>query len=239
MQIKWVAIAVIVLGLLGFLGYRYIEKLKQDKVIAELQLIGQKQLNDSTVARLAVDQNTIAGLNSTVKSLHGKLIAAVTVKVPARDTTIKHDKLPTTMANDTMFASFMDSTFAGIIKGTITVPPWPDSLRIKYTLSRPAFSPTIAFVQVGNRVVAVVSWRGEKVTIESPYALGSKPGLRWFGGFVEGNYSLNKEKIVDPTDRRDRIYGRGGLRITPIRQLDLQAGYDTRKELFVGARLSF
>lgn len=78
--------------------------------------------------------------------------------VVLRDTVIIHDSLPTeTDTTGTRTAVFLDSTFAGVISGTVTAPP-TGALGIQYTFTRPAFTPTLTLTQDS----AIIDWRGER-----------------------------------------------------------------------------
>lgn len=103
--------------------------------------------------------------------LNGELVVAIRLKVPRRDTLLVHDTLETTvMVDGSRRADFRDSTFAGVLHGTVTAPPYPAPLGLQYTLTRPAFSPSVGLVRVGQRFVATVEWQGEHVEVDAPYA---------------------------------------------------------------------
>lgn len=151
-----------------------------------------RALNDSTLAQLTssnLDRSELRGVIAASKELNGELIAAVRLLVKKRDTTVIHDTLPTEVRPDsTRTAVFKDSTFAGRITGLITAPPCCGPLGISYKLERPEFSPSVAFVQKGDEVAAVVTWQGEKVELVAPFARipVAEPRLR---PFVEGAVS--------------------------------------------------
>lgn len=177
---------------LAFKAYGMYRHEQQQRVLAELALVGQKQLNDSTAARLALSilqRDSVGGLLDAAHKLNGKLVAALRIHVAAKDTLVAHDTLATTMVDSVRRATFVDSTFAGTIAGTITAPPAPAPLGLTYTLTRPAFDPEVGFVRVGDRTVAVVTWRGEKFTINAPYAK-AQYRLRTLGYYFEGLYGL-------------------------------------------------
>jgi len=179
------------LALGGYRLYRLYEHEKQLRTIAELQLVGQKELNDSTSARLAhteVAKDSVGALLDAAKQLNGKLVAALKIHVAQRDTILVHVGDSLTI-DSTRILTFKDSTFAGTIAGTVTAPPCCTPLRLEYRLIRPAFNPQVGFVRVDDRMVAVVSWAGEQVSITAPFAEQLKPRLGVLGGFVEGGWS--------------------------------------------------
>jgi hypothetical protein len=137
-----------------------------------LEIAHQKRVNDSTVAQLTVSRaqnDAYAGLLDATNVIHGALIAAVKVRVAPRDTVILHDTLLTALLPDsTRTATFRDSTFAGTITGTVTAPPCCQPLAVDFRIHRPAFEPSIGFVQRGSRTVAVVVWQGEQAEIATP-----------------------------------------------------------------------
>lgn len=159
---------------------------------SKLELTTQRRLNDSTVARLAsttADRDALHGVLIAKDQLQGKLLAGVVIRVPARDTVLVHDTLVTTLeADSTRRATFRDSTFAGVLNGVVTAPPCCAPLQLHYALTRPAFSPSVGFVQVGSKVAAVVVWQGERVEVDAPYAT-FQPAPKRLGTFVEGGVS--------------------------------------------------
>lgn len=161
----------------------------------------QRQLNDSTVIKLAqatrlsrAQADSLRGLQTAAQTLHGTLVAGVALHVAARDTSLVHPAAPTVLRPDsTRVATFRDSTFAGVVTGTVTAPPCCAALGITYTLHRPAFQPSVGFVQqptpAGVRTVAVVDWQGESVTVAAPF-YQVPPTVRRVAGFVAGGYAL-------------------------------------------------
>lgn len=201
------------------------QKDRERRVIAELALATQLRINDSTVARLTVahaSKDSLGGLLQATRELNGRLLAGVGVHIPARDTVVVHDTIETVVhADGSREARFKDSTFAGIIDAHITAPP-TGALGVEYTIHRPAFTPKIGFVQVGDSTVAVVTWQGEEAQVSTPYfARAQRPLLQGFG---EATYTWN-----------DAVTLRAGGEIrTPIRQLVAIAGLEQR--LVVGAK---
>ena len=166
---------------------------KQRRVVAELQLEGQREIAQDLQARLTlgdIARDSVGQALIAEKQLNGKLRAALTAHVAARDTVLVERPLETDTTDQTRTAHFRDSTFAGVISGTVVAPPFPSPLRIGYQVSRPEFNPTIAFVQVGERMVATVYWQDEHVEVQAPYwkpeAYTSPIQL-----FVEGGYGNN------------------------------------------------
>jgi len=145
---------------------------EQRRVVAELALAGEKEIGEDLRARLTVNTLTTDSLGKALeaeKKLHGKTRAALKIAIAARETLIVEHEIPGTAVNGIRVANFRDSTFAGLIEGTVVAPEYPSPLRIGYTIHRPAFSPTIAFVQVGDTVVAAVHWQGEEARVVAPY----------------------------------------------------------------------
>jgi hypothetical protein len=102
----------------------------------------------------------------------------------------------------TRIARFRDSTFAGIINGVITAPPDSGPIGITYQVIRPAFTPTIAFIQTSGQPLVVVSWRGERVELD--HVVFHPNGSRWIR-YVEAGYS--------PVARSVAIGGTLGMRV--------------------------
>jgi hypothetical protein len=200
----------------GWGTYLKFEDEHQHRVVAELALAHQKELVAGTEARLAHEssvKDSLTGLMQAERLLHGKLLAGLRLALARRDTLVMHDTLPTISLADSAsrVAHFRDSTFAGTIAGTITAPPYPAALGLSYVLTRPAFSPEIGFVKVGDSVVAVVRWQGEHAEIAAPYFdLPQKP-LPLVGYFVETSWTLVGELEV-----------RGGALVRVGRHLRLQ-----------------
>jgi hypothetical protein len=180
------AIGVIVVCVVSF---AYLDE-RDRREGAEAELIHQLRINDSTTATVAAvkaDRDAFEGLYLAAKVLNGSLVAGVTLHVPKRDTTITHTTLPethtpaalpdgTTVERRT--ATVHDSTFAGTLDGTITVDPLPGGIGFQYTFTRPAFNPSIGFVQKGDRMVAVAVWQNEQVEVEHPFWRAPMPPKR-------------------------------------------------------------
>lgn len=151
------------------------------------------RLNDSTLALLAqaeADRERLQGQLTAAETLNGTLLAAVKLRVARRDTLLVHDTLVTTLlADSTRTATFRDSTFAGVVEGTVTAPPCCAALGLTYQVTRPAFEPSIGLVRVGDQVVATVVWQGERAEITHAFAT---PGLlppKRFSPFVDVLYA--------------------------------------------------
>lgn len=214
----------------GITRWQYQRALAQNTELA-LRLSTEQHLNDSTTARLAtttVARDSLRGLVAAAKDLNGHLVVALRIAIAARDTHVVHDTLPTQLTTDsTRTATFADSTFAGRLEGTVTAPPCCAPLRLEYALHRPAFAPEVGIVRVGSSYVATVVWQGEQVHVVAPFFQPPPKKLSWLGYFV-GGY-INQDKVV---------YGRGGLEVrTPL--AFLQAGLDTRGEVFTGLSKSW
>lgn len=219
---RWRGLALLLLAATTALALWGWRAERQARQVAELGLTAQRQLNDSTAVRLAAARGRIDGLERAARALGGRAVAGVTIRVPARDTVLVHDTLPTTLAADsTRTATFRDSTFAGVVTGTVTAPPCCAPLGVTVQLRRPAFAPTVGFVQTRAGVVATVVWAGERVTLDTPFAAWPRPRKRvvpfvellrdpeaWtarVGVGVRGPWGLSAVAAVDqrvtPTDR--------------------------------------
>ena len=190
-RLAW-TVLVVLLVFMGLYGRHKYQDAQRRATIAELALAGQRYLNDSTVARLAIEtvsKDSLAGLLVAAKQLHGTLISGVVLRVPAQRGLFEHGLLTTEVrADSTRYARFTDSTFAGVIEGTITAPPCCAPLGIVYEVRRPEFHPEVGFVQVGDRVVATVVWGGERVQISAPFSSPPPTRPKLVGAFVEANY---------------------------------------------------
>lgn len=228
----WVAGALLAGG--WTLWHKY-QDAQQRAVIAELQLVKQKELNDSTSARLASTtaiKDSVGALFDAAKELNGKLVAALRIRIPAQDTILIHDTLPTTvLADSTRIATFRDSTFAGTITAKVKAPPCCAPLGITYTLARPTFAPQVGFVRVGNRMVAVVSWAGEEARLEAPFA-AAEHRLGTLGWYAEGLYGLNGASRV----RAGGVI-RGPWHVTLVTALERQLQGSTAVTGYVGVRI--
>ncbi len=135
--------------------------------------IAPVQLNDSTQAKLAaskLEKDSLEVLLKAAKQLNGKLIAAMRIKVPAKETVIVHDTTETLVyADGTRTSVFKDSLEWVKLSGTVTAPPYPAPLKVTYDITRPAFNPAVGLIQSGDAVYAVVSWQNEKASIQVPY----------------------------------------------------------------------
>jgi hypothetical protein len=190
-----VGVGLVLIGALVGVGRHYVRKyqeMQQARTIAELQLAGQQQLNDSTAARLAVEtaaKDSLSGLLAAAKQLHGTLISGVVLRIPEQRGLFSHSTLATKITPDsTRYAQFYDSTFAGIIEGTITAPPCCAPLGITYSIRRPEFKPEVGFVRVANRVVATVVWAGQIVQITAPFSVAPQTPVKRLGASLEADY---------------------------------------------------
>ena len=237
LKLKVIGVLVILAGLFGVV--RYVQTVRTRNTQLELEMNNERTLKDGAQARLAIsaiEKDSLGHLLANAKELNGRLVAALRIHVPERDTMIIHDSLVTTLADDsTRTAPVHDSTFAGTIDGTITAPPCCAPLGFKYTVTRPAFDPEVGFVKVADRYVAVVNWQGEHFQVEAPYFLQPKKALPFLGYFAEGGVGMYEQDA----SLRYRVFGRGGIVIRGPAYWGLQGGADTRKELFVSLRKDF
>lgn len=193
-------VALFVLGV-ATTAYHFWKDEHDGRVAAELQAQHQRALNDSTQIVQASERiqhrKEIEGLLTAEREMQGKLIAALKIAIAQRDTTIIHHGLPTdTLPNGTRTATFADSTFAGKLAGTVTAPPYPAPLGLAYTLTRPAFTPEIGFVRVGNKTIATVVWQGETYKIESAYFDPNPVPSPRLTPFVAAQYDLLRPAAV-------------------------------------------
>lgn len=176
---------------------------------SKIELTTLKKLNDSTVAILTTEhlqKDSLKGIIKAKDQLNGKLIAAFGIRVPARDTAVHHDSLQTSVSVDsTRTATFRDSTFAGVLEGTVTAPPCCSPLALSYQVRRPAFEPKVGLIEKNGKQVAVVVWQGEQAEITSPYSNVPKVEKR-FGWFIEGGYA-DQGTIVARTGLYGRVVG--------------------------------
>jgi hypothetical protein len=219
---------------------------KSARVIAELQLNGQMIITESVQGRLTVaeyERDSVVNLHEAAEAAHGELVAALRLRIAQRDTVVVHDTIPTMVLEDgTRIATFDDSTFAGRIEGTVTAPPYPAQIGIRYTLTRPEFTPEIGFMQLDTAFVALVSWRGENYRIESPYFRPPPRPDRLLGGFLEAAW--HPVALVGEDSVEARVSARAGLLLRLPWRFKIQAGGDFWFESndilpFVGVRWEF
>lgn len=198
---------------------------------------------------------TTMPVEQVAQAVHGTVIASAELRLPRRDTVIVHDTIRTTCVvlanaehNDTprlrsgtgcppvpgvtRTAAFRDSTFAGIISGTVTAPPDSEPLGIRYRVTRPVFAPTIAFLQTKGRPVVVVSWQGEQVTLD--HVVFRPYGSPWVR-YVEVTYA--------PMTREVTMNGVVGVRIGRIGEADVkvaqQVTADIKPAVLIAIRRDF
>jgi hypothetical protein len=177
------------------------------------QFKDQKRAYDSVEAKLAqksIDVDFYRQLIDAAKSLGGKPVAAVALKVPKRTvegavptkTEIRPDSgamaLFSELTKDellaevfrlskTRVATFRDSTFAGIIEGTIYAGPCCSDIRVFRKITRPEFTPKILLAQNGRNHVVLVEWQNESYAIEQP-AVDLKPEEKRISGYLGAWY---------------------------------------------------
>lgn len=175
-------LGVLILGLL--VGW-HVER--RARLRADAALLVSRRLNDSLVVRLASHRAPVAqGIQQAAKASNARVVAAVTVHVPARDTVIVYDTLVTTLRDDsTRLARFRDSTFAGVVEGEVTAPPCCAALSLSYRVHRPAFSPSVGFIEAGGKYAAVVSWQGERAELGTPFVARTLERQRWAAPYTQ------------------------------------------------------
>lgn len=199
MKVNWklLFMGAVIIGLVVLSSVRYVQNLKQTVAISKLEAEKQTKIAENTTVRLAA-QTALADLyrahNKDLRDLNGRMVAALRIAIAERDTVIVVSELPTTTLPDsTRIANFRDSTFAGVIEGEVTAPPFPSPLGISYTLTRPAFTPEVAFVKVGDRYVASVRWQDEQVQINDVFFDAKEvANAPWLEARAESRYFVNK-----------------------------------------------
>lgn len=122
----------------------------------------QKKLNDSTSVILVgkdVKIRELEGLVSASKQLNGKLVAAIklTVKADTARGTVQTTETLSAVPDSARFFAFRDSTTTGVLQGSVRVPPAPTPATVSYTFAPNALTPSVGFVRVGSKYVAVVT----------------------------------------------------------------------------------
>lgn len=147
-----------------------------------VKLVGQTQLNDSTVAAPAatsLGRHELPALTDAADALNGKLVAGVSFHTKA-DTTIRSLKEVTTstvVGDSTRKAALDDTTAMGIVLHVdAEAPAFPAALKLGYSLSVPSFNPKVGFVRTGDTYAATVSWGGQKITLDDAFYL---PPKKW------------------------------------------------------------
>lgn len=141
-----------------------------------VKLTGQVQLNDSTVAAPAgtsLGRHELPALTDAAHALNGKLVAGVSFHTKA-DTTVKPlTEVTTSRTVDSVRKAVLEDTTAMGITVHIDAeaPAFPAPLKLGYSVSVPAFSPSVGFVQTGNTYAAIVTWGGQQIKIDSAFVL--------------------------------------------------------------------
>lgn len=223
----------LVLGVAMYQGYQKYSDAVAQNALLQLSLSHAVVLNDSTTARLTsttAAKDSLEAAFAAAEKVHGTVVAALRLKVARRDTTVVHDTLVVdSLATDsTRYATFTDSTFAGTITGEVVAPPCCAPLQLQYTIERPAFSPTIAFIRIKDSLIATVTWAGEDVSLSAPYAQFVAPPKR-LGYWADIRYDLLQNQAT----------GEGGALLRLGRGWQLYQGVSTTRKLFVGTRKEF
>lgn len=185
---KWLFGALVVLAASGWLtGAQW--RTERNGALGLLEK--QRAMTETVEGRLAserLERKRYQELLEAADVVGGTVTHVVTIRVPQRDTVVRHEYLPLEPSKDgTYTAHFRDSTFAGTIAGHVVYTP-PDSVGLTYQVTRPEFRPQVGFVQVGTRSVAVVRWQGERYEIEAPYAKLPPPPR--IVPYVQAGYTL-------------------------------------------------
>lgn len=175
----------------AFWGVHIVQQERDNRVLAELALAEVRGLNDSTRVRFAATaaaKDSLEAALTATKALNGKLLAALAIRVPERDTLILYDTLVTQAQDQWRTAQVRDSAFGVVMQANITAPPYPAPIGFSAAFTRRPFQPTVAFIQVGNTdsVVATVTWQNDSVEIVAPFVRRSAR-VRQRPRFVELN----------------------------------------------------
>lgn len=213
-------------GACFFTGYLWQHGRDEDVSTAVLEARiahAESTLKDTELelAGTRLDKAKLANALEAAKLLKGKPVAGFVIKVPARDTVIVHDTVTTTLLPDsTRVGKTQDSTWAGAVSVTAVAPPCCAPLKIDLTIQRPAFTPEVSFIKVGEKYVAMVYWQGETVEVDA--AFYKPPGPRRVLVWAEGTYNIDGPHEV-----------RAG---TAMRLLGFQVGPAVSQRLIYGER---
>jgi hypothetical protein len=164
-----------------------------------VKLTGQVQLNDSTVAAPAgtsLGRHELPALTDAADALHGKLAAGVSFHTRP-DTSVRSLGEVTTVSrvDSTRTAVLVDTTKMGVIlRVDAEAPAFPAPLKLGYSLTVPAFSPSVGFVQTGDSYAAVVTWADQVVKIDNAFVL-PQPHVKLVAGV---NVLADTAKVHSP-----------------------------------------
>lgn len=228
MSIKTKLIAMLVGAALLIGGWRLYQSKVAEIALLNLKLMTQTTLANGTQARLAsttLAKDSLASLVTSEKLLNGKLVAALKIHVPATDTVFVHDSAGTKLLPDsTRVAETKDSSFAGTVTVKAVAPPCCAPLSVTVGLHTPEFNPSVGFVQVGSKYVAVVDWQGKKAQVEAPFV--DIEQLPTWGYWAEALY----RPLHTSVDIR------GGVALRFRHFWSVTAGASTTEDIIVGAR---
>src|SRR4051812_9398680 len=136
-----------------------------------VKLVGQTQLNDSTVAAPAstsLGRHELPALTDAANALHGRLVAGVSFHTRPDSTVRALKEVTTSRVDSTRKAVLVDTTKMGVVLHIdAEAPAFPAPLKLGYSLTVPSFSPKVGFVQTGDSYAAIVSWAGQQITVDN------------------------------------------------------------------------
>lgn len=130
------------------------------------------RINDSTLAEAASlrrQVGTLSALVDAAKSVDGKLVAGVQLKIPADTIVIKESVVPVDTIGETRVGE-LDTVVRGVgINVLATVPPFPDPITMSARVDIPALAPQVGFIKVGNSYHAVVSNGTDSIVLQDAF----------------------------------------------------------------------
>lgn len=154
----------------------------------------QVRINDSTVVVLAGKDAKIReleGLAVAARQVNGRLVAGFKahLELHAASGAAEGSEAPADTASDsTRTWDFRSENPFGVLEANVAVPPYPRPPVLRYRIFPAAIEPSVGFVRVGQKYLAVVTCDVcSQVRVEAPFVdpaqLRPEPRLsRWVGG---------------------------------------------------------
>lgn len=177
---------------------------------ADAALLQQYQqqvlINDSTAVVLAqerADKTALAGLYTAERQLHGKVVAALKVRLELAQAAGQAVATEDTTFQDTVPALelhrwvFIDTVPRGVFNGVLEERVYPAPPALTWSFQPVPVEPSVAFVKYLNRYLAVVTCEDCKaITVEAPFVDGSvlKPKEKRLVRTIGAQYN-----ILDPS----------------------------------------
>lgn len=169
----------ITLGFLALVGYisitqAKINHLEAEIVKRELSIDSTTQVTEDLVARIALermDKDSLRDALEAADALNAELIAASVIH--ARPDTVYRDRVVvrTDTLDGTRIATVHDTTEAGVLDATITAPPYPKDIHVRYTFAPASIDITVSLLRLtDNTAIFAATYRGGTTEIEAPYA---------------------------------------------------------------------